>query len=90
MFVKSSRHQSWVNLLFSVLRDSVLDSLFSILDSRFVQESRIANQVENQDSQRTVNLLLNGTVGVACGGGYSGGGAAVASYKVDVLCMHDF
>ena len=90
MFVKSSRHQSWVNLLFSVLRDSILDSLFSILDSRFVQESRIANQVENQDSQRTVNLLLNGTVGVACGGGYSGGGAAVASYKVDVLCMHDF
>ena len=90
MFVKSSRHQSWVNLLFSVLRDSILDSLFSILDSRFVQESRIANQVENQDSQRTVNLVLNGTVGVACGGGYSGGGAAVASYKVDVLCMHDF
>ena len=94
MFVKSSRHQSWVNLLFSVLRDSILDSildsLFSILDSRFVQESRIANQVENQDSQQTVNLLLNGTVGVACGGGYSGGGAAVASYKVDVLCMHDF
>ena len=90
MFVKSSRHQSWVNLLFSVLRDSILDSLFSILDSRFVQESRIANQVENQDSQRTVNLLLNATVGVACGGGYSGGGAAVASYKVDVLCMHDF
>ena len=36
--------QSWVNLLFSVLQDSflhsILDSLFSILDPLFVQESR--------------------------------------------------
>ena len=36
--------QSWANLLFSVLQDSfldsILDSLFSILDSLFVQESR--------------------------------------------------
>ena len=28
------------------------------LDSRFAQESRIANRVENRDSQRTVNLHL--------------------------------
>ena len=66
VFVNLSRNQSWVNLLFSVLRDSVLDSildsLFSILDSRLAQESRIANRVKNRDSQRTVNLLLNGTV----------------------------
>ena len=27
-----------------------------------MQESRIANQVENQDSQQIVNLLLKGTV----------------------------
>ena len=33
------------------------------LDSRFTQDSRIVNRVENRDSQRTVNLLLNGTVG---------------------------
>ena len=32
------------------------------LDSRFMQELRIANRVENRDSQCTVNLLLNGTV----------------------------
>ena len=48
VFVKLSRNQSWVNLLFSVLRDlildSILDSLFSILNSRFAQESRIANR----------------------------------------------
>ena len=66
VFVKLSRNQSWVNLLFSVLRDSIRDlipnSLFLILDSRFAQEWRIANQVENRDSQRTVNLLLKGTV----------------------------
>ena len=39
--------------------DLILDL---ILDSWFAQESRIANQVKNWDSQRTVNLLLNGTV----------------------------
>ena len=63
---KLSRNQSWMNLLFSVLQDSILnlilDSLFSILDSLFAQESRIANRAKNQDSQWTVNLLLNGTV----------------------------
>ena len=32
------------------------------LDSQFAQESRIVKRVENRDSQRTVNLLLNGTV----------------------------
>ena len=32
------------------------------LDSRFAQEWRITNRVENRDSQRTVNLLLNGAV----------------------------
>ena len=66
MSVKLSRNQSWVNLLFSVLQDlilnAILDSLFSIPNSLFMQESRIANQVENRDLQRTVNLLLNGTV----------------------------
>ena len=66
VFEKLSRNQSWVNLLFSVLRDSILDaildSLFSILDFRFAQESSVANQVENRDSHRTVNLLLNGTI----------------------------
>ena len=48
VFVKLLRNQSWVNLLFSVLRDSILGS---ILDSR-----------SNRDWQQTVNLLLNGTV----------------------------
>ena len=47
---KLSRNQSWVNLLFSVLQDlilnSILDSLFPLLDSLFAQESRIANWVE--------------------------------------------
>ena len=38
--------------------DVILDSLFSILDLRRNRE----NRVENRDSQRTVNLLLNGTV----------------------------
>ena len=56
-----------LNLLSSVSRDSILDlilnSLFSILDSRFAQESRTANRVENGDSRRTVNILLTGTVG---------------------------
>ena len=63
---KLSRNQSWMNLLFSVLQDSILDSildsLFSILDSLLAQESRIANRVENRDSQWTVNFFLNGTV----------------------------
>ena len=39
--------------------------LFHCIYSRFAQESRIANRVENRDSQRTVNLLLNGNV-AAC------------------------
>ena len=47
---KLSRNQSWVNLLFSVLQvsilDSILDSLFSLLNSLFAQESRIVNWVE--------------------------------------------
>ena len=65
VFENLSRNQSWVNL-FSVLQDSILDailnSLFSILDSQFAQELRIANWVKNWDFQWTVNLLLNGTV----------------------------
>ena len=68
VFVKLWTNQSWVNLLFSVPQDlilhPILDSFFPILDSQFVQESRIANCIENQNSQRTVNLLLNGTVTV--------------------------
>ena len=47
---KLLRNQSWVNLLFSVLQDSILDSsldsLFSLLDSLFAQELRIANRVK--------------------------------------------
>ena len=47
---KLSRNQSWVNLFFSVLQDSILDwildSLFIILHSLFTQESRITNRVE--------------------------------------------
>ena len=50
-----TNYQSWLNLLFCVLQDSILDSildsLFSILDSLLAQESRIANRVENRDSQ---------------------------------------
>ena len=63
--VKLSRNQSLVRLLFSVLWDSIvdwiLDNFFSILNSWFTQESRIENRVKNEDSQWTVNLLLNGT-----------------------------
>ena len=36
---KLSRNQAWVNLLFSVLQDSILDSLFSILYSSRNRES---------------------------------------------------
>ena len=51
---------------------------------------------------RLLMVSVTITIGVACGGCYSGGGAAVfalgecgedfavANYKVDVLCMHDF
>ena len=35
---------------------------FLIACSWFAQELRIANRVKNRDSQRTVNILLNGTV----------------------------
>ena len=67
VFVKLLRNQSWVNLLFSVLRDLILDSIFSIARSWFLilaQESRIANCIKNQDSQQTINFLLNGAVTV--------------------------
>ena len=46
VFVTLSRNQSWVNLLFSVLRDSILDSLFWILDSRF----SISEGIQNRES----------------------------------------
>ena len=46
VFVKLSRNQSWVNLLFSVLRDSILDSLFLILDSHRNRELRIESRIE--------------------------------------------
>ena len=55
VYVKLSKNQSWVNLLFSVSRDSIHD-LF--LDSSF----SISYRVENRDLQWTVNLLLNRTV----------------------------
>ena len=42
--------------------DSRRNSRYLVLDSRFAQEWRIANRVENRDSQRTVSLLLNGSV----------------------------
>ena len=70
VFVKLSRNQSWVNLLFSVLQLrldpwlDILNSLLLILDSWFAQESRIANCIKNQDSQQTINFLLNGAVTV--------------------------
>ena len=55
VYVKLSKNQSWVNLLFSVSRDSIHDSF---LDSSF----SISNRVENRDLQWTVNLLLKRTV----------------------------
>ena len=70
VFVKLSRNHSWVNLLFSVLQLrldpwlDILNSLLLILDSWFAQESRIANCIKNQDSQQTINFLLNGAVTV--------------------------
>ena len=53
--------ESFVFCSWDLILDSILDSLFSILDSRRNQEI-IANQVKNWVLQRTVNLLLNGTV----------------------------
>ena len=47
--------------LWDLTIDWILDNLFSILNSWFTQESRIENEVKNQDSQWNVNLLLNGT-----------------------------
>ena len=55
VYVNLSKNQSWVNLLFSVSRDSIHDSF---LDSLF----SISYWVENRDLQWTVNLLLNRTV----------------------------
>ena len=53
VFVKLSRNQSWVNLLFSVPQDLILDSIFSIacswfliLDSRRNQESRLTTDYQ--------------------------------------------
>ena len=40
----------------------MLDTRFSMLDSRYSILAEIENRVENLDSQQTVNLLLNGTV----------------------------
>ena len=37
VYVKLSRNQSWVILSFSVLRDSILDSLFLILNLRRIK-----------------------------------------------------
>ena len=60
VFVKLSRNQSWVNLLFSVLQDLILDSIFSIacswfliLDSRRNQESRIASRIKTHNRLST-------------------------------------
>ena len=55
VYVKLSKNQSWVNLLFSASRDLIHDSF---LDSSF----SISNRVKNRDLQWTVNLLLNRTV----------------------------
>ena len=56
-YVKLSRNQLPVNLFFFCLT-----RLDPQRDSWFTQESRIMNQVENRDSQWTVNFLLNGNV----------------------------
>ena len=50
-------------------RDSILNSIldkgsrFSITGSRYSILTGIENRGENRDSQQTVNLILNGTVG---------------------------
>ena len=58
---KSVIGECFVFCSWNLILDLILDSLI-VLDSWFAQESRIANQVQNWDSQWTVNLLLNGTV----------------------------
>ena len=51
--VKLSRNQSSVYLLFSVLWDSIvdwiLDNLLSILNSQFMQESRIKSRIKTRN-----------------------------------------
>ena len=50
-------------------RDSILNSIldkgsrFSITGSQYSIFTGIENRGENRDSQQTVNLILNGTVG---------------------------
>ena len=46
---KLSTNQWWVNLVFSVLRDSILDGLFSILDSRRNRELQVESRMETHN-----------------------------------------
>ena len=59
---KIIENQSWVNLLFSVSRDSILNSilnsLFSILDSRRNRESRLAMDCQLFFEQYCVQVKL--------------------------------
>ena len=59
-----------LQLLCKIIEKSVMGESFFFcltrldprLGSRFTQESRIVNRVENRDSQRIVNFLLNSTI----------------------------
>ena len=55
VFEKLSRNESWVNLLFSVLRDSILDA---ILDSLFSIRAGIENRESSQESRLATDCQL--------------------------------
>ena len=55
LFEKLSRNQSWVNLLFSVLQDSILDA---ILDSLFLIRTGIENRESSQESRLATDCQL--------------------------------
>ena len=55
LFEKLSRNQSWVNLLFSDLRDSILDA---ILDSLFLIRAGIKNPESSQESRLATDCQL--------------------------------
>ena len=59
VFVKLSRNQSWVNLLFSVLQDLILDSIFSIACSWFLIRAGIKNRELHQESRLTTDYQLS-------------------------------
>ena len=49
-------------LLLIYLDQNFISLTYGNVLHRLVQESRTANRVENRDSQRTVNIPLNGTI----------------------------